>query len=109
MEATTEGLDVEPELVRFIEAGYPPDALRAGREGTVLLELLVTATGVVDSVFVLEPVAPDLDAAAVAAAASPKGKTMTPSSARMANVASNTGPEIFQYWSTTLTATPSRI
>ncbi len=60
--------EVEPELVHFAEAAYPPDALRAGREGTVLLELLVTATGAVDSVFVVQPLAPDLDAAAARAA-----------------------------------------
>ena len=61
--------DVEPVLVRFVEAEYPPAALQAGREGTVLLELLVTAEGVVDSVRVLTGLAPDLDAAAVRAAA----------------------------------------
>ncbi|MCP4571329.1 MAG: TonB-dependent receptor [bacterium] len=60
--------DVEPELLEFVDAEYPAAALRSGREGTVLLELLVTASGVVDSVTVLEGLAPDLDAAAVDAA-----------------------------------------
>ena len=46
----------------------PPAALREGREGTVLLDLLVTAAGTVDSVAVAQSLAPDLDAAAVAAA-----------------------------------------
>jgi TonB family protein len=60
--------DVEPELLFFAEADYPPDALRAGREGTVLLEMLVTVTGAVDSVLVAESPDPDLAAAAVDAA-----------------------------------------
>jgi len=60
--------EVAPELVEFVSAEYPPAALREGREGTVLLELLVLETGMVDSVFVVEGLAPDLDAAAVAAA-----------------------------------------
>jgi len=61
--------DVEPTLVHFVEADYPPAALRAGREGTVLLELLVTATGTVDSVSVVAGLDPELDTAAVQAAA----------------------------------------
>ncbi len=69
--------DVEPTLLHFAEAEYPPAALRAGREGTVLLEMLITAAGVVDSVFVAEGLAADLDAAAVEAAA---GCLFTPAS-----------------------------
>lgn len=61
--------DVEPVLLHFVEAEYPAAALRAGREGTVLLEMLVTAAGNVDSVQVVEGLAPDLDAAAAQAAA----------------------------------------
>ena len=61
--------DVEPTLQHFVEAEYPASALRAGREGTVLLELLVTAEGAVDSVFVVESLDPELDNAAVVAAA----------------------------------------
>ncbi len=60
--------DVAPRLVQFIEAEYPVAALRAGREGAVLLELFVNAAGRVDSVRVLESVDPALDAAAAAAA-----------------------------------------
>jgi len=59
--------DVGPELINFVEAEYPPLALREGREGTVLLDLLVTAEGRADSVLVARSLAPDLDAAAVAA------------------------------------------
>jgi TonB family protein len=61
--------EVEPELIHFAEAAYPPEALRAGLEGTVLLELLVTAAGTVDSVLVIQPLSPELDAAARVAAA----------------------------------------
>ncbi|MEZ4387289.1 MAG: TonB family protein [Candidatus Krumholzibacteriia bacterium] len=60
--------DVAPELVSFVDADYPPRALREGREGTVMLELLVSEAGVVDSVAVVQGLAPDLDQAAVAAA-----------------------------------------
>ncbi len=60
--------DVEPVLLHFEEAQYPPEALRGGREGTVLLELMVTAEGLVDSVFVVESLDPELDVAATAAA-----------------------------------------
>ena len=61
--------DVDPELTRFVEADYPAAALRAGLEGTVLLDLWVSAAGVVDSVAVAEPLEPSLDAAAAVAAA----------------------------------------
>ena len=33
--------DVGPVLSQFVEATYPPAALRDGREGAVLLEMLV--------------------------------------------------------------------
>ena len=61
--------DVMPELVEFINAEYPPQALKDGVEGTVLLELLIDSAGVVDSVAVIESLEPTLDAAAAAAAA----------------------------------------
>ena len=70
--ADTVGLaapDVAPELVRFVDAVYPPDALKAGLEGIVRLELLVAADGTVDSVRVLEGLGPSMNAAASAAAA----------------------------------------
>ncbi len=61
--------DVAPTLSHFAEAVYPPVALREGREGAVLLEMLVLETGRVDSVIVVDGLAPDLDAAAAAAVA----------------------------------------
>lgn len=61
--------DEPPRLMTFVDATYPPDALREGREGAVLLELFVTAAGLVDSVRVVGGLADDLDAAAAAAAA----------------------------------------
>jgi TonB family protein len=60
--------DVEPQLLHFAEAVYPPNPLKNGREGTVLLEMLVTANGLVDSVLVVESLDSDLDQAAVEAA-----------------------------------------
>jgi TonB family protein len=61
--------DVEPQLLEFVDAVYPPQALRAGREGSVVLELLVNAEGGVDTVSVYQALEPALDAAAVEAAA----------------------------------------
>jgi len=60
--------EVAPELLEFVEAVYPPRALKSGLEGTVVLELLVTEAGAVDSVAVVESLEPSLDAAAAAAA-----------------------------------------
>ncbi len=60
--------DVLPELQQFIEAVYPPDALRAGLEGSVMLELLVNTSGQVDSVFVVTSLEPGMDRAAAEAA-----------------------------------------
>lgn len=64
-----DGLDQLPELLNFVTADYPSEALKQGLAGSVLLELWVNATGAVDSVAVLRPLAPDLDSAARAAAA----------------------------------------
>ena len=58
----------DPELRQFVQATYPERELRDGVEGVVLLELLVSETGSVDSVVVLEGLTPDLDQAAVEAA-----------------------------------------
>ena len=60
--------DVDPVLLHFAEAVYPPEALKSGREGVVLLEMLVTADGRVDSVLVVESLDSDLDQAAAEAA-----------------------------------------
>ncbi len=61
--------DEDPVLQHFEEAVYPPVALKNGLEGAVLLEMLVTAEGKVDSVLVVESLHPDLDLAAAQAAA----------------------------------------
>lgn len=60
--------DTAPELVTFVAAEYPPRALREGVEGAVVLELLVSEQGAVDSVSVVQGLDPDLDQAAMAAA-----------------------------------------
>ncbi|MCP4545170.1 MAG: TonB-dependent receptor [bacterium] len=60
--------EVLPELLEFVDAEYPPEALKGGLEGAVLLELLISETGAVDSVSVVESLTPELDVAAVAAA-----------------------------------------
>jgi TonB family protein len=57
-----------PRLTQFVQADYPPDALAAGREGSVLLELTVDPTGHVTQATVVQPLSADFDAAALAAA-----------------------------------------
>lgn len=57
-----------PEITRFVKAAYPDDLCRAGVEGAVLLELLVTETGVVESVTVNKSLNSVLDSCAVLAA-----------------------------------------
>ena len=61
--------EVLPVLLEAPPAPYPAAELRAGREGEVLLELIVNETGGVDSVRVLAGLTPACDAAATAAAA----------------------------------------
>jgi len=60
--------EVEPQLVTFVDAEYPPQALLAGHEGSVILELLVSSSGAVDSATVYQSLEPSLDAAAIEAA-----------------------------------------
>jgi len=62
------GLEKTPELTGFVEARYPEELIKSGVEGSVLLELLVSETGSVDSVSVVRPLHPTLDACAVEAA-----------------------------------------
>jgi TonB family protein len=57
-----------PVLKTFVEAEYPPDKKAAGIEAAVMLQIEIAADGHVEKVSVLQPVAPDFDAAAVAAA-----------------------------------------
>jgi|GEM_PF-1566388 TonB family protein len=61
-------VDKEPELVKFVRAPYPPEQLRLGIEGTVLLDILVNEYGLVDGVSVAKGLAPQLDSAAKSAA-----------------------------------------
>ena len=62
------GLEKMPELTKFIEAQYPEDLIKSGVEGSLLLELLVSETGSVDSVAVVRPLHPALDKCAAGAA-----------------------------------------
>jgi TonB family protein len=57
-----------PEIKTFVEAGYPPEVVRQGIEGPVLMELLVNDSGKVDSVTVVKGLHPLLDSSAVVAA-----------------------------------------
>ncbi|MGD9548352.1 MAG: TonB family protein, partial [Candidatus Krumholzibacteriia bacterium] len=57
-----------PELVAFAKADYPELARRARIEGTVVIEVLVTAGGTVGHAAILQGVHPLLDKAALAAA-----------------------------------------
>lgn len=61
-------LTVMPELVAFVQAPYPPEALAQGLQGGVLLELSIDAAGAVNGVTVLRGLGLGLDEAAVAAA-----------------------------------------
>ena len=61
-------LEKMPALTQFVEAAYPDSLIKAGVEGAVLLELLVSETGAVDSAAVVRPLHPTLDANALAAA-----------------------------------------
>jgi TonB family protein len=57
-----------PELLQFVEADYPPDALAQGLTGDVVLRLTIDATGVPTEVTVEQPAGHGFDEAAVAAA-----------------------------------------
>ncbi len=54
-----------PELKEFIKADYPASELKAGREGTVVLQLLVSDSGHVDSATIVRGLSPDFDSAAL--------------------------------------------
>jgi TonB family protein len=60
-------LEKLPEVLKFVEAEYPAEALRAGVEGNVLLEILINEKGVVGSAAVVQGVRADLDSAAAKA------------------------------------------
>ena len=61
-------LDVYPELVTFVEAGYPDSLIPQGITGAVTLSLLVSEEGTVDSVGLITGLHPVLDSLAVGAA-----------------------------------------
>jgi len=60
-------LEKMPTLTQFVEAKYPDSLIKSGIEGAVLLELLVSEAGAVDSAAVVRPLHPVLDASALAA------------------------------------------
>ncbi|MDR0308256.1 MAG: TonB-dependent receptor [Chitinispirillales bacterium] len=61
------GLEKMPEILEFVEADYPEEFIKDGVEGTVLLELLISETGGVDSVSVVHSLHPLLDTCAIEA------------------------------------------
>lgn len=56
-----------PELVEFVEAQYPEDALAQGRSATVVLQVAISATGVVEDAAVVQSAGATFDAAALEA------------------------------------------
>ncbi len=64
--AGSDGVPV-PKKTRFVQPTYPPDALAKGVRGIVILDLVVSAQGKVESTTVVRSV-PGLDEAAIAAA-----------------------------------------
>jgi TonB family protein len=57
-----------PEIVTFVEADYPPAIVKSGIEGAVLMDLLVSDSGTVDSVAIVRSLHPALDSSAMIAA-----------------------------------------
>lgn len=60
-------LDHVPVLQKFVQADYPLEAMRAGLQGAVLLELLVGETGKVEEAKVVQSLEASLDSAALRA------------------------------------------
>ncbi len=57
-----------PELKEFVEAEYPENIYKQGIEGVVLMEVLVSDSGIVDSVSIVKGIHPVLDTSAMKAA-----------------------------------------
>ncbi|MBN1984122.1 MAG: TonB family protein [Chitinivibrionales bacterium] len=57
-----------PKLITFVNADYPQELQRKGIEGSVILDILVSDSGAVDSVAVVKPLHPVLDSTACVAA-----------------------------------------
>jgi TonB family protein len=64
---TVDGLEREPVLKTFVRAVYPQNLLRDAITGVVILDLLVSDSGRVDSLHIVKGVHPDLDSAVAAA------------------------------------------
>lgn len=60
-------IEIMPEIVTRAEAEYPPEIYRQGIEGIVVMDVIVSDSGRVDSVAVLQGVHPVLDSNAVKA------------------------------------------
>lgn len=56
-----------PQLIQFVKAQYPPDLIKKGISGSVVLELLVNESGSVDSVTLIKSIHPVLDTNAIKA------------------------------------------
>ncbi len=61
------GLTSNPELITFVQADYPPELAKLGIEGAVIADLLVSDSGTVDSVALVQGLHPLLDTAALVA------------------------------------------
>ena len=61
-------IDSMPRLLQFIKADYPPDLVKKGIEGAVVLDLVVDTLGKVDSVAIVKGFYPRLDSSAAAVA-----------------------------------------
>jgi TonB family protein len=60
-------VEIEPDLVNFVKADYPPALLKQGVEGTITMTLLVNERGMIDSVSVVKGVHPELDSSVLKA------------------------------------------
>jgi TonB family protein len=61
-------IDSMPKLINFVNAQYPPELVKKGIEGQVILDLVVDTLGMVDSVAVVKGINPRLDSSAAGAA-----------------------------------------
>ena len=58
-------IDKMPSVAGFVDAPYPEELTGEGIAGSVLLELIVSETGVVDSAYIVRPLHPLLDSLAL--------------------------------------------
>ncbi len=66
---TADYLPIEkyPEVIEFVDAVYPEDAIKKGLEGTVSMEVIISAQGIVDSITLIKGINSQLDTAAMSA------------------------------------------